>query len=303
MAYQINPFTGKLDITPFSLDGAGKIPSDYLPSYVDDVVEYDDFASFPGTGETGKIYVAKDTGYTYRWTGSVYVRIGSGGEVNLNLGSEGSPSLYFTGDTNTGLYSPGADQVALSTNGTQRINIEADGDIMQVPPMVSAIKVDGKRLHELAREGEEVEREARPVTVYRFDVTPTAHRMEWRALIECGSGTYVRSLADDLGRALGGGAHIKDLRRTRSGTFGPDDATGVDAFELRPIADIVRDLDRVDVDAATAEKLRHGAFLPEAPEGAGPWAVFSADGELIGVHERNDRGEVRPGVILPTSTG
>ena len=129
MAYQINPFTGKLDITPFSLDGAGKIPSDYLPSYVDDVVEYDDLASFPGTGETGKIYVAKDTGYTYRWTGSVYVRIGSGGEVNLNLGSEGSPSLYFTGDPNTGLYSPGADQVALSTNGVQRINIEADGDI------------------------------------------------------------------------------------------------------------------------------------------------------------------------------
>jgi hypothetical protein len=129
MAYQLNPFTGKLDVTPFSLDGAGKIPSDYLPSYVDDVVEYDDLAGFPGTGETGKIYVAKDTGYTYRWTGSIYVRIGSGGDVALNLGSAASPSLHFTGDTNTGIYSPGADQVAVATNGTGRLFVASDGKI------------------------------------------------------------------------------------------------------------------------------------------------------------------------------
>jgi hypothetical protein len=129
MSYTFNPFTGNLDVTPFSLDGAGKIPSDYLPSYVDDVVEYDDLAGFPGTGETGKIYVAKDTGYTYRWTGSVYVRIGSGGEVELNLGSEGSPSLFFNGDANTGLYSPGANQLAISTNGTGRLFVDASGRV------------------------------------------------------------------------------------------------------------------------------------------------------------------------------
>jgi hypothetical protein len=111
MAYKFNPFTGNLDVTPFSLNGAGKIPSDYLPSYVDDAIEYANLAGFPGTGETGKIYVAQDTGYTYRWTGSVYVRIGSGGDFELNLGSTGSPSLFFNGDTNTGLYSPGADQL------------------------------------------------------------------------------------------------------------------------------------------------------------------------------------------------
>ena len=129
MSYTFNPFTGNLDVTPFSLDGAGKIPSNYLPSYVDDVVEYDDLAGFPGTGETGKIYVAKDTGYTYRWTGSVYVRIGSGGEVGLNLGSEGSPSLFFNGDANTGLYSPGAGQVGISTNGTGRLFVDAAGRV------------------------------------------------------------------------------------------------------------------------------------------------------------------------------
>jgi hypothetical protein len=130
MSYTFNPFTGNLDVTPFSLDGAGKIPSDYLPSYVDDVVEYDDLAGFPGTGETGKIYVAKDTGYTYRWTGSLYVRIGSGGEVELNLGSEGSPSLFFNGDANTGLYSPGADQLAISTNATERARIDSSGRLL-----------------------------------------------------------------------------------------------------------------------------------------------------------------------------
>lgn len=129
MTYNFNPFTGNLDVTPFSLDGAGKIPSDYLPSYVDDVVEYDDLAGFPSTGETGKIYVAKDTGYTYRWTGSVYVRIGSGGEVELNLGSEGSPSLFFSSDANTGLYSLGADQLAISTNGTGRLFIDSSGNV------------------------------------------------------------------------------------------------------------------------------------------------------------------------------
>jgi hypothetical protein len=129
MAYKFNPFTGNLDVTPFSLNGAGKIPSDYLPSYVDDAIEYANLAGFPGTGETGKIYVAQDTGYTYRWTGSVYVRIGSGGEVELNLGSTGSPSLFFNGDANTGLYSPGADQVAVATNGAERLRINSSGKV------------------------------------------------------------------------------------------------------------------------------------------------------------------------------
>jgi hypothetical protein len=129
MAYKFNPFTGNLDVTPFSLNGAGKIPSDYLPSYVDDAIEYANLAGFPGTGETGKIYVAQDTGYTYRWTGSVYVRIGSGGEVELNLGSTGSPSLFFNGDANTGLYSPGADQVAVATNGAERLRINSSGNV------------------------------------------------------------------------------------------------------------------------------------------------------------------------------
>ena len=175
------------------------------------------------------------------------------------------------------------------------------GDIMQIPPMVSALKVEGKRLHELAREGVEVEREARLVTVHRFDVIPTTDPLVWNAEIECGSGTYVRSLAADLGSALGGGAHIRSLRRTKSGSFTGAEATSVDAFDLRPMADVMRDHARLAVDADTVAKLRNGEFLPTDPGGDGPWAVFSESGELVAVHERDDHGRVRPGVVIPST--
>lgn len=78
------------------------------------------------------------------------------------------------------------------------------GDIMQIPPMVSAVKIDGKRLHQLAREGIEVERAPRPVTIHRFTVAPTNDPLVVTAEVECSSGTYVRTLAADLGHALGG---------------------------------------------------------------------------------------------------
>ena len=94
------------------------------------------------------------------------------------------------------------------------------GAIEQVPPMVSAVKVGGRRLHEIARSGDQVERAPRPVTVHRFDVAPVAdHPGVYRAEVSCSSGTYVRTLADDLGHALGGGAHLRNLRRTAIGSF------------------------------------------------------------------------------------
>jgi hypothetical protein len=83
------------------------------------------------------------------------------------------------------------------------------GDILQVPPMVSAVKIDGKRLHELARQGKEVDRPARPVSVYRFEVDELPGRPGvFHASVDCSSGTYIRVLAADIGHALGGGAHL-----------------------------------------------------------------------------------------------
>jgi tRNA pseudouridine55 synthase len=93
------------------------------------------------------------------------------------------------------------------------------GDILQIPPMVSAIRVDGKRLHELAREGIEIERKPRPVTVHSFDVQPTSDPLVVRIVVNVSSGTYVRTLAADLGTLLGGGAHLRNLKRTSIGDF------------------------------------------------------------------------------------
>src|SRR3954465_9676178 len=97
------------------------------------------------------------------------------------------------------------------------------GDIEQVPPMVSALKVGGRRLHELAREGKEVERAPRPVRVDAYDLEAFEPGSFPRATVrvECSSGTYVRTLAADLGTALGGYAHLASLRRLRVGAFTP----------------------------------------------------------------------------------
>ncbi|WP_421980980.1 tRNA pseudouridine(55) synthase TruB [Roseibium sp.] len=105
---------------------------------------------------------------------------------------------------------------------------EFTGTIMQVPPKFSAIKVAGERAYDLARDGEEVELEARPIDVHRLDLVdcPDADRAVFEA--ECGKGTYVRALARDLGRRLGTCGHVTSLRRLLVGPFGEDDLVGFD---------------------------------------------------------------------------
>ena len=180
------------------------------------------------------------------------------------------------------------------------------GPIMQVPPMVSALKVDGRRLHELAREGIEVEREPRPVTVYRFDVESTPDPLVYRVEVECSSGTYVRSLAADLGHALGGGAHLRALRRTRIGSFGENEAHPVDTLVLQPAAVALRDMSSTSIDASTAAAVAHGKVLTRGVlgiEGNGPWAVLDEAGTLLAVYEPTDKDDaVKPAVVLAAAT-
>jgi tRNA pseudouridine55 synthase len=177
------------------------------------------------------------------------------------------------------------------------------GEILQVPPMVSALKVDGRRLHELAREGVEVERAARPVTIHAFEVDATDDPSVLRITVTCSSGTYVRTLADDLGRLLGGGAHLRDLRRTMAGSFGEADAGSPDTAELLPAAEALRDYGAVTVDDATAAMVRQGRVLPAWPDldGGGPWAVLDPNGELLAVYEPHRDGTVKPSVVLAFS--
>jgi tRNA pseudouridine55 synthase len=176
------------------------------------------------------------------------------------------------------------------------------GDIEQVPPMVSALKVGGRRLHELAREGVEVERDARPVHVARFDVTPTDDPLVWRAEVDCSSGTYVRTLAADLGHALGGGAHLATLRRTAVGRFGLTDAHPLDEVELLPMREAMRGFAAVTVADDVAARVRVGAVLgPDelAVEGPPPWAVLDEAGNLLAVYEPHRDGIRRkPSVVL-----
>lgn len=174
------------------------------------------------------------------------------------------------------------------------------GPIEQVPPMVSALKVDGRRLHELHREGVEIEREARPVTVHRFEVHPGPTEGVLRIEVDCSAGTYVRTLAADLGRLLGGGAHLRGLRRTAVGSFTIDEAAPPDECVLLPVVEAVRALDAITVDEETAAAVGNGRPIP-APPGDGPWSVLGPTGELLAVYEAGGPGVARASVVLPTA--
>lgn len=177
------------------------------------------------------------------------------------------------------------------------------GEILQVPPMVSAVKVGGRRLHELARRGIEVERAPRPVRVYRLEAREASDgENAWRLSVECSSGTYVRVLAADLGRALGGGAHLRSLRRTGIGGFVLQDAHPVEAPVLLPAAEAVRHLRGVRVAAALAADVRNGKVLSlerlgVREVGDGPWAVHDQHGALLAVYEPF-RGGAKPSVVV-----
>jgi len=189
------------------------------------------------------------------------------------------------------------------------------GEILQVPPMVSARKVEGRRLYELAREGKVIEREARPVTIHRFelvDLAPSDYP-EVTLRTVCSTGTYMRTLADDLARALGGRAHLTALRRIRIGALTVSDAVSideaVDAAEANNIervllspAVVLADLPEIRVDEAMAAAVRNGRAIPEMliPDGLEPDSsirIGDRHGELIAVYRR-DRTALRPEVVL-----
>ena len=172
------------------------------------------------------------------------------------------------------------------------------GEIKQVPPPFSAIKVQGRKAYEMAREGEEVELEPRIIHVYSLDL------LEWdppEAVIDvfCSSGTYVRSLANDLGAELGCGAHLIGLRRTKSGRFTLRDAVPLlrlqDSFHvgdwykyLIPAAEALGDWPMVELDADQVELVRHGHRIPAAPGSQGWVRGISQQGDLVALLEHDD---------------
>ena len=171
------------------------------------------------------------------------------------------------------------------------------GEIMQVPPMVSAVHHEGRRLHELAREGIEVERDARPVRVDEFALEATDDPCVLSAQIVCGAGTYVRVLGADLAEMLGTGAHIRRLRRTAIGPWSVDEATPVTSPVVRPLADMVKHLSTHVLDAAEVDDTRFGRVRP-VWEGDGPWVGVDDAGDIVAVFENWRDGLAKPTVVF-----
>jgi tRNA pseudouridine55 synthase len=177
------------------------------------------------------------------------------------------------------------------------------GDILQVPPMVSAKQIGGQRLHDLARKGIEVERAPVPVTVHRLEVEATEDPLVYAIEVQCSSGTYIRSLAADLGTALGGGAHLRNLRRTAIGSFTTDEARRIEAIDESALLAPAAALRGYRTVTASAELIGSGRVLARnhlgVDESDGPWVVVDEHGDLLAVYEPHRDGTVKPAVLLP----
>jgi tRNA pseudouridine55 synthase len=179
---------------------------------------------------------------------------------------------------------------------------EQVGEIRQVPPAFSAKKVDGERMYDVARRGGEVELPPVAVTIYALRVL-SIDLPDVVFEVECGSGTYIRAIARDVGAILGVGGHLRELRRTRIGPHDVARAVTLDrlgaadavANALVAPADALAHLPRVVADARGETDVRHGRALPAPAElrVTGPVAIVAADGSLLAVGESAE-GIVRP---------
>ena len=190
------------------------------------------------------------------------------------------------------------------------------GEIQQVPPAVSAIKVDGQRAYKLTRAGAAPELKPRPVTVYEFTVTAIrpaeGDLLDVDATVRCSSGTYIRALARDLGDDLGAGGHLTRLRRTRVGGYGLEGARTLEQlaerFEVLPLAQAASAaFPRRDLSADEARRLAHGGRLtaeghPERHRATQehPTAAYAPDGSLVALLAEQD-GQARPLVVFAGS--
>ena len=185
------------------------------------------------------------------------------------------------------------------------------GEISQVPSAVSAIKVDGRRAYDRVRAGEEVVLAARDVVVSRFDLLETRRGegfIDLDVIVDCSSGTYIRSLARDLGAGLGVGGHLTALRRTRVGPFEVAGAVGLDALEgaptLTPGETAARILPVLEMSSDDARDLRHGKRLvgQAARLDGALGAALDPDGRLIGIVERRG-ADLKSAMNMPEADG
>lgn len=201
------------------------------------------------------------------------------------------------------------DASTVSDEDVRAATAKLTGRIQQVPPQVSAIKVNGQRAYKSAREGKEVALKAREATVGRFDVT-AIRRVEDAegtfvdvdATITCSSGTYIRSLARDMGADVKTGGHLTALRRTRVGPYGLSAARTLDQlaeeFTQVPLAQAVASAFPVrTMDEDETRKIRHGNRIGPSSLGEGPVGLFAPDGTVVALGE-NRPGHMKPVVVF-----
>ncbi len=197
----------------------------------------------------------------------------------------------------------------LEPEDIERVLEQFRGPIEQIPPMFSALKHQGKRLYELARQGEVVDRPARSVVIHSLELAGwLSPCLQLR--VSCSKGTYIRSLVRDLGEALGCGAHLSALRRTRSAPFDIADAITLDALSdldveaararLLPPDQAVRHLPAVQLDAAFAQRLQQGQTLPGIKGEAGLVRAYH-EGAFLGLGTLDEGGLLRAKRLLATN--
>jgi len=177
------------------------------------------------------------------------------------------------------------------------------GDITQLPPMYSALKFEGKPLYEYAREGIEIERKSRQIKIYDIKLIKIEESIITIEVL-CSKGTYIRTLAEDIGQTLGCGAHLKALERTQTGNFQLSDAFSIEALEgmsmasrekaLMPIDVLLEDLLSVELTVAETEAIKKGQSIDFMSKNDKELRLYSASGQFVGVGQPDLKGRLFP---------
>lgn len=204
--------------------------------------------------------------------------------------------------------------VNISEAQTRATMTEFCGEILQTPPMYSALKRDGKPLYEYARQGVELERQARQVVIHRFELIAFSNS-ELVVDVDCSKGTYIRTLAEDLGERLGCGAHLGALRRTRSGRLSVASAVTLESLEamtleardacLLPTDALLVELPEIRLNQDDSERIAHGQGVRCHGQAIGPAGsrcrVYHASGAFLGVAILSEEGWLNPKRLVASS--
>ena len=185
----------------------------------------------------------------------------------------------------------------------QAISVNFIGVINQIPPMVSAVKVQGKRLYEIAREGKEITRQPRKVKIHELTVSDGPKSNVFKLKVKCGSGTYIRSLVSDIAQQAGSLGHVGTLRRTAIGSHNETESSQVEKAVIIKLTEGLKDYEMIQVDDTLRDRIKVGAVVkteelsPAKPQG--PWAIVDSEQNLLAMYENFKTGTLKPAVVLP----